>query len=93
VIRAVRNAFNLPDLRRKILFPFLILAIFRPASHVPVPGVSQGALRQLLQSGTPTAGLANLLDLLSDRAIANFSVLAMGIYPYITASIILQMSS
>ncbi len=91
MIQAVRNAFNLPDLRRKILFTFLILAIYRLASHVPVPGVNQDALRQLLQSGTATAGLANLLDLLSGGAIANFSVLAMGVYPYITASIILQL--
>ena len=49
MIQAVRNAFNLPDLRRKILYTFLILAIYRLASHVPVPGVNQDALRQLLQ--------------------------------------------
>src|SRR5512136_1490132 len=91
MIQAVRNAFNLPDLRRKILYTFLILAIYRLASHVPVPGVNQDALKQLFQSGTPTAGLAGILDLLSGGAIANFSVLAMGVYPYITASIIVQL--
>jgi preprotein translocase subunit SecY len=91
MIQAVRNAFNLPDLRRKILYTFLILAIYRLASHVPVPGVNQDALKQLFQSGTPTAGLAGILDLLSGGAIANFSVLAMGVYPYITASIIIQL--
>jgi preprotein translocase subunit SecY len=91
MIQAVRNAFNLPDLRRKILYTFLILALYRLAAHVPVPGVNQEALRQLLQGGAPTTGLINLLDLLSGGAIANFSVLAMGVYPYITASIIVQL--
>jgi preprotein translocase subunit SecY len=91
MIQAVRNAFNLPDLRRKILYTFLILAIYRLASHVPVPGVNQDALKQLFQSGTPSAGLAGILDLLSGGAISNFSVLAMGVYPYITASIIIQL--
>jgi len=91
MIQAVRNAFNLPDLRRKILYTFLILALYRLAAHVPVPGVNQEALRQLLQGGSPTGGLINLLDLLSGGAIANFSVLAMGVYPYITASIIVQL--
>ena len=91
MIQAVRNAFNLPDLRRKILYTFLIMAIYRLASHVPVPGVNQEALKQLLQGGSAAGGLINLLDLLSGGAIANFSVLAMGVYPYITASIIVQL--
>src|SRR5512136_912089 len=90
MIQAVRNAFNLPDLRRKILYTFLLLAIYRLAAHVPVPGVNQDALKQLLQGGSAAGGLINLLDLLSGGAIANFSVLAMGVYPYITAQIIVQ---
>ena len=91
MIQAVRNAFNLPDLRRKILYTFLIMAIYRLASHVPVPGVNQAALKQLLQSGSAATGIINILDLLSGGAISNFSVLAMGVYPYITASIIVQL--
>jgi preprotein translocase subunit SecY len=91
MIQAVRNAFNLPDLRRKILFTFLIMAIYRLTTHVPVPGVNQEALKQLFQSGSPSAGLAGILDLLSGGAISNFSVLAMGVYPYITAQIIVQL--
>jgi preprotein translocase subunit SecY len=91
MIQAVRNAFNLPDLRRKLLYTFLILAIYRLAAHVPVPGVNQTALRSLLAGGTAAGGLINLLDLLSGGAISNFSVLAMGVYPYITASIIVQL--
>ncbi|MFC2037718.1 preprotein translocase subunit SecY [Chloroflexota bacterium] len=87
MIQAVRSAFVLPDLRKKILYTFLILAIYRLAAHVPVPGVNAAALNQLFESNQ----LLGLLDLLSGGAMANFSVMAMGVYPYITASIILQL--
>jgi preprotein translocase subunit SecY len=87
MIQAVRSAFALPDLRKKILYTFLILAIYRLAAHVPVPGVNTAALKQLFESNQ----LLGLLDLLSGGAMANFSVMAMGVYPYITASIILQL--
>lgn len=87
MIQAVRNAFALPDLRKKILYTFLILAIYRLAAHVPVPGVNTAALAELFKSNQ----LLGLLDLLSGGAMATFSVMAMGVYPYITASIILQL--
>jgi preprotein translocase subunit SecY len=87
MIQAVRSAFALPDLRKKILVTFLILAIYRLFAHVPVPGVNSEALSQLFQSNQ----LLGLLDLLSGGAMANFSVMAMGVYPYITAQIIIQL--
>jgi len=87
MIQAVRNAFVLPDLRKKILFTFLILAIYRLACHVPVPGVDALALKSVFESNQ----LLGLLDLLSGGAMSEFSVMAMGVYPYITASIILQL--
>jgi preprotein translocase subunit SecY len=87
MIQAVRSAFALPDLRKKILYTFLILGIYRLFSHVPVPGVNSEALSQLFQSNQ----LLGLLDLLSGGAMANFSIMAMGVYPYITASIIIQL--
>ena len=87
MIQAVRNAFALPDLRKKILYTFLILGIYRLAAHVPVPGVDPTALRQVFESNQ----LLSMLDLLSGGAMATFSVMAMGVYPYITASIILQL--
>ncbi len=96
MIQAVRNAFLLPDLRKKILFTLLILLIYRLAAHVPVPGVNQAALDSLFNAGT-TGGntgvgtLANIINLLSGGGVANFSVLAMGVYPYITAQIILTL--
>jgi preprotein translocase subunit SecY len=87
MIQAVRNAFSLPDLRKKILYTLLILAIYRLFCHVPVPGVNSAALKQIFESNQ----LLGLLDLLSGGAMATFSVMAMGVYPYITASIILQL--
>ena len=87
MIEAVRNAFRLPDLRRKLLITLGILVIYRLASHIPVPGVNRAALAQIFQSNQ----LLGLLNLLSGGALQNFSVMAMGVYPYITASIIIQL--
>ncbi len=88
MIQALRNAMALPDLRRKLLYTLLILIIYRLAAHVPVPGVNQAALQQLLEGSGATNQLFNLMDILSGGAVANFSVMANGVYPYITASII-----
>jgi preprotein translocase subunit SecY len=87
MIQAVRSAFALPDLRKKILYTFLILAIYRLFAHVPVPGVNTAALSELFKSNQ----LLGLLDMLSGGAMASFGVMAMGVYPYITASIIIQL--
>lgn len=87
MLEAVRNAFRLPDLRRKILITFGILVIYRLAAHVPIPGVNAEALRQLFA----TNQLLGLLDMFSGGAMSSFSVIAMGVSPYITATIILQL--
>ncbi len=87
MIEAVRNAFRLPDLRRKLLITLGILVIYRLASHIPVPGVNREALATIFQQNQ----LLGLLNLLSGGALSNFSVMAMGVYPYITASIIVQL--
>jgi preprotein translocase subunit SecY len=91
MIEAVRHAWNLPDLRKKILITVLILAIYRLAAHVPVPGVDREALGLLLTGQTAASGLIGILNMLSGGAVANFSILAMGVYPYITAQIIIQL--
>lgn len=91
MIQALRSAFALPDLRRKILFTLFILLLYRVAAHIPVPGVNQQALQNLFASSTGVGALANIINLLSGGAVSNFSVLAMGVYPYITAQIILQL--
>jgi preprotein translocase subunit SecY len=88
MIEALRNAFRLPDLRNKLLITGLILIIYQFAAHVPVVGVNRVALQQLLAGNS--GGLVGILDLLSGGALQNFSVIANGVYPYITAQIILQ---
>jgi preprotein translocase subunit SecY len=94
MVQAVRNAFSLADLRRKLVLTLGILLIYRIAAHVPVPGVDKEALQSVLDPGAATGGvgqLVGLLDLLSGGLVANFSVMAMGVYPYVTASIIFQL--
>ena len=91
MIQALRNAMALPDLRRKLLYTLLILVVYRLAAHVPVPGVDKLALQQLLAGTGGASQLFNLLDLLSGGAVSNFSVMANGVYPYITAQIIMQL--
>ncbi len=87
MLQAVRNAFRLPDLRRKILLTFGILVLYRLAAHVPVPGVDAEALRNLFA----TNELLGMLDMFSGGAMSSFSVMAMGLGPYITATIIFQL--
>lgn len=91
MVDAIRNAFLLPDLRRKIVFTLLILVVYRAAAHIPVPGVDSTALQNFLESGAEGGAIVQFLNLLSGGALANFSVMAMGVYPYITASIIMQL--
>ena len=87
MIQALRNVFRLPDLRRRIIVTIGILIVFRLAAHIPVPGVDREGLRQIFEANQ----LLGLLNMLSGGAMANFSVVAMGVYPYITASIVIQL--
>ena len=91
MLEAIRNAFTLPDLRRKIVFTLLILVAYRAAAHVPIPGVDSAALQQFLESGSQGSTIVQFLNLLSGGALVRLSVMAMGVYPYITASIIMQL--
>ncbi len=91
MLQVFRNAFALPDLRKRLLFTIGILVLYQLAAHVPVPGVNQQALESLLAGQGGVSALANVLNLLSGGALSNFSVLAMGVYPYITAQIIIQL--
>ncbi len=85
LLQAMIDAFSLPDLRRRILITVGILVIFRFIAHVPLPGVNLEALNELFESNA----LLGMLDLFSGGAMRQFSVAAMGVYPYITASIIM----
>jgi preprotein translocase subunit SecY len=85
--QALLDAFSLPDLRRRLLFTIGMLVVFRFIAHVPLPGVNLTALQQLFERNQ----LLGMLDLFSGGAMRNFSVAAMGVYPYITASIVMQL--
>ncbi len=85
----LRNAWRLPDLRTKLLIVGFILVIYQFGAHIPVVGVDPTALQQLLEG--QSGGLIGTLNLLSGGAVRNFSILAMGVYPYITAQIIIQL--
>ena len=87
LLQAMIDAFHLPDLRRRILFTFSMLLIFRFVAHVPLPGVDVDALQTLFERNA----LLGMLDMFSGGAMRNFSVAAMGVYPYITASIIMTL--
>ena len=80
-----------PEIRNRLLISLGLLAIYRLASHVPVPGVDRAAIAGVLGGAGSGQTLFTLLDLLSGGTVSNFSVLAMGVYPYITAQIILQL--
>lgn len=79
------------DIRRKLLITLGLLAIYRLAANVPAPGVDAAALRTFSQSASAQGGFLGFLDMLSGGTVSNFSILAMGVYPYITAQIILQL--
>jgi preprotein translocase subunit SecY len=91
MIESLRNAFALPDLRRRILYTILVLVIYRLVANIPAPGVNLGAWLQFTSGATTGSRFLDVLDLLSGGAVRNFSVMAMGVYPYITASIIIQL--
>ena len=90
MLQALRNAFRVPEVRNKLLFTFFILVVYQFATHIPVVGVDKTALNSVLESDV-AGGFVGVLNLLSGGAVSNFSVLANGVYPYITASIIFNL--
>lgn len=90
MLQAFGKAFKTPDLRRKIFFTMSIMALFRFGSIVPTPGVSYTAVQRCLKQ-VDTGGLFGLINLFSGGALLQLSVFALGIMPYITSSIIVQL--
>jgi preprotein translocase subunit SecY len=87
ILATILNAWKVPELRRRILFTALVFVIFRLAAHIPVPAVNVIALRELFAKNQ----LLGLLDIFSGGTLANFSIMALGLNPYINASIIFQL--
>jgi len=90
---AWRYLWTAEDIRNRLIITFVLLVLYRLCAHIPVPGVNREALAAILEAGGGGGAgtLVNLLDLLSGGTVSTFSVLAMGVYPYITAQIILQL--
>src|SRR5579875_384526 len=86
------NAWRVPELRRRVLFTALVLAVYRFGSWIPAPGVDQQTLSTYF-SGQGGSGVIGLLNLFSGSALSRFSLFALGIFPYVTASIILQLGT
>lgn len=91
MLSAFLSAFRTPDLRKKLLFTIGIIAIYRLGAALPSPGVSYTNVQKCIDATQGTTGVLNLLNLFSGGALLQLSVFALGIMPYITASIILQL--
>ncbi len=91
MLTAFMRAFRTPDLRKKLLFSVFIIAVFRLGQQLPTPGVSERGIQSCLSSASSKTNLFQLLNLFSGNGITKLTVFALGIMPYITASIILQL--
>ncbi len=89
IFESFRNIFAIPDLRKRLLFTFGLLGVYRIGSHIPTPGLDASALEEFFKASA--GGLLGFLDVFSGGALRRLSVFALGITPYITASIILQL--
>jgi len=89
LITNIRKVFNIPELRNRILFTLLMLAVYRIGAHIPTPGINQDELAKFLQK--EGGALLGFLDIFSGGALSRMTIFALGIMPYISASIILQL--
>ncbi|EFM38338.1 preprotein translocase, SecY subunit [[Eubacterium] yurii subsp. margaretiae ATCC 43715] len=85
---AVKNAFKIPDLKKKLVYTILMLAVFRVGSAVPVPGINVEVIKSMLQQ---YSSFSSFYDLVSGGALNNFTIFALGVGPYVTSSIIIQL--
>ena len=90
MLSSVRNTFRIPDLRGKILFTLLMIALYRLGSYIPAPGIDLDAVEELRRLAEEGAGVLGFLQLFSGGALTQFALFALGIMPYITSSIIMQ---
>jgi preprotein translocase subunit SecY len=88
LFKTIKNAFKTPDVRKRILYTLLLIVVFRLGCYITVPGVNSITLNEAMAS---SSGVAGLIDMISGGAFSRFSVFAMSISPYITASIVIQL--
>lgn len=89
MLQTMKQAWKIPEMRKKILYTFAMLVVFRLGSNIPVPGINRALLTNMFDANE--AGLFGLFDLFSGGSFSNFTIFALSITPYITSSIILQL--
>ena len=89
MIQALRNVWSIPDLRRRILFTFAMLGVYRIGAHIPTPGINAQALLDMFNA--QKGSILGYVDMFSGGNFSQMTIFALGIMPYITASIILQL--
>ncbi len=89
MIKSIKNMFSIPDLRKRIIFTLLLLAVYRLGAQVPTPGINSTALAEFFNQAK--SGFLGFVDMFSGRALSRMSVFALGIMPYISAAIILEL--
>ena len=88
MFKTIKNALKTPDVRKRLLYTLVLIIVFRLGCYITVPGVNSIALNEAMGN---TQGIAGLIDIISGGAFSRFSVFAMSISPYITASIVIQL--
>ena len=88
MFKTIKNALKTPDVRKKLLYTLILIIVFRLGCFITVPGVDTFALNEAMNSANGVAGLINII---SGGAFSRFSIFAMSISPYITASIVIQL--
>ena len=91
MFKTIKNAWSIPELRKKLLFTLLIIIVFRFGSVIPVPFLDVGALKGLMDAVNQEGTALGYLNMLTGGAFANATMFAMGITPYINSSIIMQL--
>ncbi len=95
MIKPIQNAFKIPELRKRIIFTVLLLIVYRLGAHITLPGINDGALEdffnQLMETNAGTGNVLALINVFSGGAFSQMTIFALGIQPYISASIIMQL--
>lgn len=89
MLSSIKNIFSIPDLRRRVIFTLLLLAVYRIGAQIPNPGISEAALAEFWEQQKGT--IFGMLDLFTGRGMSRMTIFALGIMPYISSSIILQL--
>ena len=89
MFKTLKNAWKIPDLRKRMIFTLLMLIVYRLGAVVPVPGINREVINSMFSGST--GGLLDFFDMMSGGAFKDFTIFALNVYPYITSSIILQL--